>query len=180
MRKLEKIYCSIELAALYFVIGNTSKGRIILENIDIKTLNQYEKAKYLYYQSICDIENGDMLSASENCSKAIKLFNKEKAYLEEAKAYILIGTIYRISCVEDVAQFMLDSALQINQKFNYKVGEAEAYGNLGMLMIMQERFEEAKAYFEKALDINIKINRLSSICDIYNQMALTALLEKEY
>lgn len=177
---LKKISSEIYLANFYFIKANISKLQIILDNIDIKNADKYTKAKYFYYQSFCDIESGDMLSASENCSRAIKLFNKEKAYIEEAKAYIMIGTIYRISCVEDVAQFMFDSALQISQKLDYKTGCAEAYGNLGMLMIMQERFEEAESYFAKALEINIKINRLSAIADIYNQMALSYLLQKKY
>lgn len=180
LQELEDVSSEIDLANFYFIKGNIAKLRIILENIDIKNTDKYTRAKYFYYQSFCDMESGDMLSASENCSKSINLFNKEKAYIEEIKAYILIGTIYRISCVEDVAQFMFDSALKISQKLKYQVGCAEAYGNFGMLMIMQERFEEAEAYFAKALEINIKINRLSAICDIYNQMALTYLLQKKY
>lgn len=180
IKKLEKFYSGIELATLYFIQGNNSKARMILDKIDIKKADKYTRAKYFYHQSFCDVKNADMLSASENCSKAIKLFNKGKAYVEEAKAYILIGTIYRVSCVEDVAQFMLDSALQINQKLNYQAGCAEAYGNLGMLMIMQERFDEAESYFAKALEINIKIQRQSAIADIYNQMALVFLLQKKY
>lgn len=179
-QELKNISSEIELANFYFLKGNISKLRIILDSIDIKKTDRYTMAKYFYYQSFCNLESGDMLAASEDCSKAIKLFNKEKAYIEEAKAYILIGTIYRISCIEDIAQFMFDSALQINQKLNNQAGCAEAYGNFGMLMVMQERFEEAASYFEKALDINLKIKRQSAISDIYNQTALAYLLQKKY
>lgn len=171
---------TIELAAMYFCRGNLPKARLALENINPKKASRYVKAKYGYYQSFFNLANGDMLSASENCSRAIKLFNRERAYYEEAKACQQMGTVYRISCVEDVAQFMFDAALKLNEKLGNRAGCADVYGNLGMLMILQERFEEAAVYFENAEKINEEIRRNSALADIYNQQALMLLLQKEY
>ncbi len=171
---------TIELAAMYFCRGNLPKARLALENINLKKASRYVRAKYAYYQSFFNLSNGDMLSASENCSLAIKLFNKEKAYYEEAKACQQMGTVYRISCVEDVSQFMFEAALKLNEKLGNQAGCADACGNLGMLMVLQERFEEAAAYFEKAEKLNAEIKRNSALADIYNQQALMLLLQKEY
>lgn len=168
-----------ELAALYFSRGNHAKARLLLDGILPKKAPRYTKAKYLYYTSFFNLAGGDMLSASQNLTIAAKLFNKEKAYFEEARAYLLIGTTYRVCCVEDVAQFMLETALKINQSLKNDAGYADVLGNLGMLMVLGERFDEAAAYFDGALEINLKLKR-EAASDIYNQRGLMFLLQKDY
>lgn len=75
---------------------------------------------------------------------------------------------------------MFEAALKLNEKLGNQAGCADACGNLGMLMVLQERFEEAAAYFEKAEKLNAEIKRNSALADIYNQQALMLLLQKEY
>ena len=55
------------------------------------------------------LRDGDMLSASACAAEAVSLFEREKAFVEEAQALLLSGTVYRLSCVEDVAKFMFDA-----------------------------------------------------------------------
>lgn len=168
-----------ELAVLYFIQEKLPKAKLILAKIDDKKASSYALAKKYFYQSFFFIKDGDMLSASENCSLAIKLFNKNKAYIEEAESYVLTGTIYRLSCVEDVAQFMFETATKIFAQWGDEIGIAEVLGNMGMLMVLQERFGEAKDNFDKALIINQKLQRNEATADIYNQLALMNILQNK-
>lgn len=169
-----------DLASLYFIKGNQPKAKLTLERIDLKKASAYAKAKSLYYQSFFFLQDGDMLSASENCALSGKLFNKEKAFIEEAESYLMTGTIYRVACVEDVAQFMFEAAEKIFGKWDDNAGRAEVFGNIGMLMVLQERFEEAEDKFLKALEITQQNGRNENASDIYNQLALMNILQKKY
>ena len=63
--------------------------------------------------AISYLQEGDMLSASEQASLALKLFKHQHFLFEEAQTYLLLAEIYRISCVNDIAQTMIESALKI-------------------------------------------------------------------
>lgn len=169
-----------DLASLYFIKGNQPKAKLTLERIDLKKASVYAKAKAFYYQSFFYLQDGDMLSASEYCALSGKLFNKEKSFIEEAESYLLTGTIYRVACVEDVSQFMLEAAAKIFGKWNDDIGSAEAFGNLGMLMVLQERFDEAEDKFMQALEITQQNGRNENASDIFNQLALMNILQKRY
>lgn len=166
----------VELVALYFINKNLKKGRLALERIDDKKLSDYGCARKLYYQSFLNIDEGDLLEASQNVSLAIKIFHKKKAYYEEAQAYLLMGIIYRISVVADVSQVMFEAARDLFAATNSQAETAAVYGNLGMLMAIQSRFEEAADYYQKAEDLNKKINLQLPLAEINNQQALLELL----
>lgn len=169
-----------DLASLFFIKGNLPKAKLTLERIDIKKASAYAKAKKFYYQTFFFLQDGDMLSASEHCSLAEKLFNKEKAFIEEAQSYLLMGTIYRVSCIEDVAQFMFEAAEKIFAQWQDETGRADVFGNLGMLMVLQERFEEAEDKFRNALEIYQRLQKDNAAANIFNQLALMNLLQKKY
>lgn len=170
----------VELAGLSFNKENLPKALSLLNGIDEKKASAYAKGKKRFYQSFYFLKDGDMLSASECASEAGKLFNKEKSILEEAQSFLLLGTIYRLSCVEDVAKFMFDTAQKIFTQCGDKAGIADTLGNCGMLWVLQEKFAEAADDFEKALQINEELQRSSASADILNQQALMFLLQKKY
>lgn len=169
-----------ELAELYFLTGHRGKTNLILQNIPKKRVSQYVRAKKYYYMAQQYLNDGNMLSASEYAGLAASLFKKSKAYVEEGKAYLLAGTIYRVSAVEDVAHFMFTQAGKIFDFLKYPAGKADALGNLGMLWTMQERFDDAENYFVQSLEINQSADRPEAAAAIKNQLALLYLLKKEY
>ncbi|MDD4556086.1 MAG: tetratricopeptide repeat protein [Alphaproteobacteria bacterium] len=146
------------LAELYFLKSDFSKLSLALQKISDK--DQFAQAKKLYFEAILALQDGDMMTASENLLSAVKLFKKQRAYLEEAKAFQMLGVTYRASGLFDVSQFMFETARKIYESLSYYYGIIDALGNLGMLMSLQNRFEEAQDYFDKALQQNA--------CEAYN------------
>lgn len=180
IKKQPQNYAALaHLAELYFTLGQKAKATHALSLIDEKKADRYTRALTYYYQAAEELYNGAMQEASLTASRSIGLFTKEKAQYEEAKAYLLLGTIYRVSAVEDMAQFMFADALKIFAQIGAEDGIADAKGNLGMLMIMQNRFADADAYFNEALEINQQINRQLGSAEITNQLALSALLQQD-
>lgn len=139
-----------------------------------------EKARHaaaLLNEARENLAEGDLLSASEKTSQAAKIFNKLNYIFEEADAYLQMGTIYRVSAVFDVADFMLRTARKIFAYLGAQTKEAEALGTLGMLMAAQKRFDEAFSFFEQAETLYAE-NTLNTGCaEIINQKALTHLLQ---
>lgn len=134
---------------------------------------QAEKA---YLSAIAYLQEGDMLSASEQASNALRIFQKKHYTYEEAKTYLLLAEIYRISCVNNIAQTMLESALKIFQEAKLPLFHAQATALSGMLMLFENRLEEAEDKFEKALAIHFE-KPLKA--DIFNQLALLKLAQKD-
>lgn len=164
-------------------IGLAKKLSVLLgEN---KRANLYEGAKALHAavllkEAKARLKEADFLGASEKSSAAAKLFEQLRFGYEEAEAYFVLGTVYRVSAVFDVADMMLKTAQKIFHHLNAKVREAECLGNLGMLMTAQNRFEEAYVFFEKAAAKYEKNNNIIGKAEVENQAALTLLLEGEY
>lgn len=168
-----------ELGLLYFRQGNKAKAQLTLDNFNFGKKNSYARARANYLQAYLDMDNGDMLGASLNCSQATKIFHKIGCDYEEGQSYLLMGIIYRVAIVADVAQLMFDTALKIFRAANCQTETALVYGNLGMLMAIQKRFEEAADYYQKAEDIYHKKGLLTACADIYNQQALLNLMQNQ-
>lgn len=170
----------IELAELYFLTDDYSSAEKILQNIPDKHVSKYIQAKKCYYLAQFCLKQGDLLNASSLANKAALLFKKEKAFIEEAKTFLLSGTIYRIAAIEDVAHLMFSQAEKLFNTLNYAPGKAEALGNLGMLWTMRENYSDAEKYFLQSLQINIEENRYDAAGLIYNQLALLYLVQKQF
>lgn len=165
------------LAQLYFAQGNYLKARFAINRLKDNPKRRYIQAEKNYISAYFDMQDGDLLKASEEGSRAVKLFNKDNNLYEEGKAHLLLGTIYRAAAIEDVSYFMLQTALKIFTQIKAERKVAETLGNLGMLTTIQKRFDEADDYFQKALQLNQDIKYVAGEAEIINQMALTALLE---
>ncbi len=137
------------------------------------------QAAVLLQEARENLKEGDLLSASEKSSRAAKIFNKLNYVYEEAEAYLLMGTIYRVSAVFDVADFMLQTAAKIFHYLGAPNKEAESLGTLGMLMTTQKRFNEAHARFEKADKLYAECRQDVGRAEITNQRALSLLLEEK-
>lgn len=145
-----------------------------------KILYGNEKAQLaarLLHEARENLAEGDLLTASEKTSQAAKIFNKLNYIFEEAEAYLQMGTIYRVSAVYDVADFMLRTARKIFAYLGARPKEAEALGTLGMLMTAQKRFDEAFAFFEQAEILCAENGQVTGQAEIINQKALSHLLQ---
>lgn len=58
--------------------------------------------------------------------------------------------------------------------------EGEVLGTLGMLMVMQKRYDEADDYFNKAKELYKKTGQRQGCGEIINQEALAALIRQDY
>ena len=169
-----------EIAVLMLVTGNENAAATIIENLPDKGLSCYAKARKRFVQGWLFLRDGDMLSASSCATEAVSLFEKEKAFIEEAQALLLNGTVYRLSCIEDVAKFMFDAAINIFRSYGDEVGEAEVLGNCGMLWILQEKFAEAADDFARALELSQIAGTEKLTVGILNQQALLNILQHRY
>ncbi len=167
----------IYLAELYFLTGEKEKGLKLLENTSSVVRNRYLYAVKNYLLAQDALNWGGLQEASEYGAAAVAGFEKEHAFYEAARVQILLGTIYRVAAMSDVSEIMLRAAQKIYEKINCPEGVADTCGNLGMLMVMQKRFEEAENYFDQAKRINRELGRKTAEAEIINQSALLRLLE---
>ena len=167
------LVCEI-LASLYLVCEQDEQLKDVHENLNL-SLGLRD-----YFDGLSFLQEGDLLSASSNANNAVRLFRKKHFFYEEAKAYFLMGTIYRVCAVEDVSQMMFNSAEKIFTALGADHQAAEVFGNLGMLMTMQNRFEEADDFFGKALNLYLASHNLQGEAEILNQKALTALIQNNF
>ena len=168
---------SVLYAGLAEKFFDYEQAQTVIRKMNDKKLYGFVKAYYNKIAAAVYIRDADMLSASSAASFALKFFQKHDMPIEEAETYMLMGEIYRVSCVNDIAQTMLESALKIYQKFGLKLFEARALAVLGMLMVFENRFEEAEDKFEKSLQ---KAELPQITAEIFNQMALLQIAKKDY
>lgn len=135
------------------------------------TVSAYHQAVAAYAY----LHEGDMLSASQNASAALKFFQKKQYAVETATCHLLLAQIYRISCVNDVAQTMIESAIAIYKTQKAPLFSARAVVAKGMLMVFENRLNEADELYQQALNMPIT-PQLEA--DIYNQTALLRLAQK--
>lgn len=168
----------VELAVLYFLAGDKSKCRLALNNLTAPR-QTYVRARQAYLETYFDLYDGDMLSASANCSYAINYFRKCHAYYETGRAYLLMGIIYRTAIISDVSEMMFRAAREIFENLQAKAEAAKTLANFGMLMAMQSRFEEAETYYIEAEAISLQFNRTQSAAEINNQQGLMCLMKND-
>lgn len=164
--KTEYIIYFALLAEKFFDFDNVQKALRKIPHRRLKGVLRayYEKAAAGQY-----LREADMLSASQCASSALKYFQKHNMQQEEAEVYLLLAEIYRISCVNDVAQTMIESAIKIYKQQNLKLFTARATAVMGMLMLFENRYEEAEDKFSKALEI---CDNPQTTAEIINQTVL--------
>ena len=180
LEKSDDLRAKAEILKLYSLQGQKELAEQIVESLPECKKFPYVRACKKFFEARSCLTAGNMADASLKAGAAITLFRQTNAFTEEADAYLLAGTIYRLSAVEDTAYFMLKQARDIFAAVGHYAGEAEALGNLGMLWTMRENFEEAENCFSQSLEICRKYNRETAAAYIINQTALLKLLQKQY
>ena len=173
-----------ELAVCLALINEALKDKINAElfwdKVTDKKLPRYLRPYALSRLAKKALTNGDLEFASRNFYQAAAEFHHQKSFYEEVETYLLLGTIYRISFINDVSEMLFLSAQTLCKNLKWQEGLAKTYANLGMLMTGQERFDEAQNYFEKAAEIYASLQQSKELAEVYNQQALMFLLKKEY
>ena len=180
LEKSDDLRAKAEILKLYSLQGQKELAEQIVESLPECKKFPYVRACKKFFEAQSCLSAGNMADASLKAGAAITLFRQTNAFTEEADAYLLAGTIYRLSAVEDTAYFMLKQARDIFAAVGHYAGEAEALGNLGMLWTMRENFEEAENCFSQSLEICKKYNRETAAAYIIDQTALLKLLQKQY
>jgi hypothetical protein len=161
--------------------GNQTTFDHILETIKIPFYApKYCKANYYYLRAQYNLHQTDMMSASKDFSKALKLYKKLHFSYEEAECYLALSQTYRISGIYDVAYTMLKEAKKIFSllKIDAKTAEATAY--MGLIELGRENYTPAKEYLNDALQICQNANKPKTLNDIKNWQGLIMFLEKDY
>lgn len=143
-------------------------------NLRSKHHNALTTAYYNAVSSHVYLYEGDMLSASQNASAALKFFQKRRYAIETAACHLILAQIYRISCVNDIAFTMIESAIKIYQTQKTPLFLARAVTAKGMLMVFENRYEEAAEEYDKALKLPITQQLYA---DILNQKVLLFLAQ---
>lgn len=131
---------------------------------------------YDYVAAFAYLQNADMLSASKSADQALKAFQRRGYVFEEAQCYLQLAEIYRLSCINDVAQTMIESALKIFVRLKNRFWQAQTSAVKGMLMVYENRFDEAEDCYQKALQL-APTQTLQA--DILNQYALLQIVQNK-
>lgn len=169
-------YCAY-LPVLAYVLFDNNTAHKLISQINPQKLKKSTKAYYNYCAAAAYLFDGDMLSASQKVSAALKYFQKQKYSYETSQCYLLLGEIYRLSCVNDVAQTMIEAAVKINKEQKMPQFAAKSTAALGMLMLFESRYEEAEAKFDEATKLAVSTNLRA---DIHNQKALFYIAQNNY
>ncbi len=165
----------LSAAQMAHILFKTKDLQQLLNKIKSQHLPKPLKAVHCYLSAAAYLQEGDMLSASEKASLALKLFKQKHYIFETAQTYLLLAEIYRISCVNDVAQTMIEAALKMYSAAGFRLFCAQTTAVFGMLMLFENRLEEAEDKFSEALK-SCPQDILKA--DILNQYALLQLAQK--
>jgi len=130
-----------------------------------RIIRQLLSARCLFLQT-------DLQNASKLLLKTVQKLRKLKLYNELAYAYYMLGEIYRVAGLHDIAEMMLTSSLQIYKNTNHKYGQTFITAIKGLNCIDAKRFEDAQNYLNQALKIYTKNKDKQHEAEILNQMAI--------
>lgn len=137
-------------ADLYIKNNMHDKALILLQEMKKIKNNSAEGACKKMCEAKIGMFEGDMAKASEDMGRALKIFQKKNMLYEEAEAYFVLGTMYRISGVFDVAEFMFRSAIKLFLVLGASNCLTEVFASMALMLSLQSRFEEAEEYLKKA------------------------------
>lgn len=162
---------------LAYLCLDTKTAFHLPEKVNFKKLCADARAVYCYISAFIYMQDADMMSASKAATQALDFYKKKHRPIEEARCYLLLGEIYRISCVNDIAQTMIESALKIYKERKLPLLQVHAITALGMLMLFEGRAEEAENRFTEAL--NLTPPEITK-AEILNQFVLLKIAENDY
>lgn len=165
------------LPVIAYILFDNHAMHTAITKINPQKLSNGRLAYYNYCIAASYLYDGDMLSASQKASAALDYFRKKRYFYETSMCYLLLGEIYRLSCVNDVAQTMIEAAIKINCEQKLPQMHSKSIVSLGMLMLFENRLDEAEDKFNQALSMAQTENLRA---DIHNQKALLYLAQNKH
>lgn len=180
IRRTENLHLYLLDAQISLLLNNRSRFHHIIEHtkINLSKIPLHLKAQYLYLSALNKLYLTDMLSASQQCSAALKIYQKLNFTYETAECYQALAHIYRISGVHDVAFTMLKEAQKAYSLINMKAKIAEINAYLGLNEIGRENYKTAHQYLITALEITNQYKLFQTRSAIYNWLGLTRYLNQ--
>ena len=165
-------------ASLCVKNNRQDKALKLLKNLNNIRSNTPEYACKKMCEAKIGLFEGDMAVASADLAEALRIFQKKNMLYEEAEAYFVLGTMYRVSGVFDAAEFMFRSAVKVALFLGAKNFLTEVFASMALSMSVQNRFEEAENYLNKAAESaeNNEVQKGFVEC----QKAMLLLAEKKF
>ncbi len=165
-------------AQVSLLLNDRERFGHIMQNLALVPLfaPQRLKAQYLYLSAHHEMYLTDMLSASEHCSSALRLYQKLGFMYEEAECFMTLMHIYRISGVQDVAFSMLQEAEKLYKCLHMGAKLAEVQAYFGLIELGRENYAVAAAYLVKAAEIARNYNLTDTRISVYNWLGLAKYL----
>ena len=164
-----------ELCKIYYLQGKAGRCRLALSKISPKAKG-YVKALRQYFEMIFFAQEGDLRQAADSGASAEKLFSACDAWEEDAGCLLFLGTVYRVSSLFDAAYIMFKSALSLAERLQNPSLKTEVLGNLGMLMMTENRFTDSFSYLQEAVRHAKSHGQENFLAELNNQKALLKIL----
>ncbi len=142
---------------------------------DVRNDSKFSEAKEIYVEALklseklndgysiakCKLALADTLSIVKESSEEILQYlnDSEKYFRENNLDENLADTLFQLSLTKlrqeqfDDARINLFEALEINQRLNDKLGEAECYFQIGWMEHGQGHLDKSKEYYKKSIEI---------------------------
>lgn len=168
--KALRLYKRIHLISLKANYNDGAYKSLLYSGIVYSNIGKYDSAKYYYNKTInfckqsktligeakgyVNLANmyqfkGDYPNAIKNYIVSIKLFEKTKDSVLISQSYQNLSAVYNSFKNEQLELFYLKKAEDYGTKLN-KEQLGLLYGDIGLMLLRQERFNEAFDYFKKA------------------------------
>ncbi|WP_396151413.1 tetratricopeptide repeat protein [Flavobacterium sp.] len=102
--------------------------------------------------------------------KSIKIYDKNKDFLNQAIINNNLGLVYKSLGVVEKAKIYHEKAIDAYQKLYHQKGLSEAYNNLAIVYVEENNLEQALFYFKKSLDFEIQLNDKRGIAESLNNV----------
>jgi two-component system NarL family sensor kinase len=142
--------------------------------LQISAFAQKQSISAAYFEEqlrqVNTLKNTNLDSANKNVAVLIKMAQKEKSSLYEAKFLLVQGTIQYLKDHHKEADQLFNRSLVLFQKSGDQAGVARVYNNLGILAREANDTEKALMYQNKGLQIRLSTND-PLLASSYNNIA---------
>ena len=138
------------------------------------------KADYYYLSAQKELYLTDLQNASNNISKALKIYKKLGYLYECALCYQTFATIYKLCGLKDISYTMLTEAKKLYEHIKCPAKLAETNAYLGIHELTSQNYQNAIDYFDLSQKICTEHNLKKTMLDILNWKAFALFQQGDY
>lgn len=167
-------------AEINLLLNNRIRFEYIIERVKLPFYtSKAQKALYYYLLAQHELYMTDMKTASEQCSKALRIYERLGFTYEQGKCYFLLAQIYRIAGITDIAYTMLREAQKIYKTLDIKAKLTEIEAYFGLIELGLEHYDIAIEYLTKASKMSVQFKFDNTSADINNWLGLVFFLNNQ-